>query len=404
MNENLPSLIRENLVARRWRQFRFLADLVETPSEFTAGDMAAISDLTLRALRDMDLGVERHVVHPDASSGLSEITNLVVRHEFSAGPVVALAAHGDTCSAAGNWSHNPLKSQIRGGVLYGLGALSKADIAVFAHALVALRDARPVLSGTVELHITFDGEADGLWGTKWLLDNRIVNPDYALGSGHAYGIGTSSIGALQLQVDIESLSAHLSADPMEAASKVLDGLYQLRATYAGIRSDLPGIGSPALIIGQIHGGERPDEVPGRVSFTLDRRVIPDEDPARVEADLTQRIAETASRMDGIICRIRRLKLSVPMKPGAGTDNLAGVLERQAGTVMGTPIPAYGVPYPATTRHYTAVGIPSVLYGAGPEHIESARPGGPNECLALDDLRKATEAVALTLGDFMTPAG
>ena len=153
MHEELPSLIRENLVPRRADQFQFLADLVKTPPESSTADMAAVSDVTTKALKELELGVEQHGVSPDDSSGLSGVTNLVVRHEFAAGPVIAL---------------------------------------------VALRDARPDLSGTVELHITFDGEADGLWGTKWLLDNGIANPDYALGSGCAYGIGTSSVGDLQL--------------------------------------------------------------------------------------------------------------------------------------------------------------------------------------------------------------
>jgi len=404
MHKELPTLIRENLVARRADQFQFLADLVKTHSVFTDGNMTAISDVTVNALRELELGVEQHAVTPEASSGFSDITNLVVRHEFAAGPVVALVAHGDTRPAFGTWSTDPLVPQIRSGIFYGLGALTKADIVVYAHALAALRDARPDLSGTVELHNTFDGEADGQWGTKWLLDNGIANPDYAVGSGCAYGIGTSSTGDLQMQVDLECLAGNNFADPMEAASKVLDGLYTLRGTYADIHSDVPGIGSPSLVIGQIKGGERPDEAPGHVSFTLDRRVIPDEDPAQVEADLTQRIADTASSLDGIVCRIRRLKLSQPIKPGAGTDNLSGIMERRATAVMKTIIPVYGVPFGTVTRHYSDVGIPSVIYGAGPERLEDAHPGGPDECLVLDDLRKATEVLALTLGEFMTPAG
>lgn len=404
MHEDLPYLIRENLVARRADQFRFLADLVKTPSVSCVQDMAAVSDVTIKALKDLELGVEQHAVTPDASSGLSGITNLVVRHEFAAGPVVALVAQGDTRPAKGNWSMDPFDPQIRSGVFHGLGALTKADITVYAHALAALRDARPELSGTVELHVIFDGEDDGQWSTKWLLDNAITNPDYALGSGCSYGVGTSSVGELQLQVDIESMAANPSADPLEAAARILQGLYQLRGTYTDILSDVPGIGSPSLVIGQIQGGERPDEAPGRVSFTLERQVIPDEDLGQVEADLTQRIADTASSLNGIVCSIRRLKLSPPMKPGAGTDNLAGVLQRRATAVMRHLVPVHGVPYVTPTRHYSAVGIPCVLYGAGPERLEDAHPGGPDECLVLDDLRKATEVLALTLGEFMTPAG
>ena len=410
MDENLQSKIRENLVARRSGQFRLLADLVGTPSETLAGaggDMAAISELTLKALKDLEFGVERHPVPDDAPGALAGVTNLVVRHEFAAGPVVALVAHGDTAQAGDGWTVDPFGAEIRDGVMYGLGALTKADFTVYAHALAALRDARPDLSGTVELHFTFDGEAEGEWGPKWLLDESIVNPDYALGSGSAYAIGTSSTGDLQLRVEFEPLVGRPKADPMQAASRVLDALYKLRDTYADIQSDIPGIGSPALVIGQIEGGERPDAAPGRVALSLDRRLIPDEDPVAVERELTDLIAAAANQIGGVLCRINRLKLSRPMTPGPGTDTLASVLERQASAATGTAVAVYGVPRATDTRHYAAVGIPSMLYGAGPEGTDGSpggHPGGPDERLMLDDLRKATEAVALTLGEFMTPAG
>ncbi len=401
MDENLQSKIRENLVARRSGQFGLLADLIGTPSE-RSGDMAAISELTCKALKELEFGVERHPVPEDAPGSFGGLINLVVRHEFAAGPVVALVAHGDTAPAGDGWTGDPFGAEIRDGVLHGLGALTKADFTVYAHALAALRDARPDLSGTVELHFTFDGEAEGEWGPKWLLGQSIVNPDYALGSGSAYAIGTSSTGDLQLRVEFEPLAGSPGADPMQAAARVLDALYKLRDTYGDIRSDIPGIGSPALVIGQIEGGERPDAAPGRVALTLGRRLIPDEDSAAVERELTGLIAAAANQIGGVLCRIDRIKLNRPMTPGPGTDTLARVLERQASAVMGAAVAVYGVPHATDTRHYAAIGIPSMLYGAGPE--TAADGGGPDECLALDDLRKATEAVALTLGEFMTPAG
>ena len=420
MDENLQSKIRENLVARRSGQFRLLADLIKTPSETLSAagagagaDMAAISELTLKALKDLEFGIECHPLPDDAPGVLAGVTNLVVRHEFAAGPVVALVAHGDTVAAGDGWTVDPFGAEIRDGVLYGLGVLTKADFTVYAHALAALRDARPDLSGTVELHFTFDGEAEGEWGPKWLLDKSIVNPDYALGSGSAYAIGTSSTGDLQLRVEFEPLAGSAKtgnerADPMQAASRVLDALYKVRDTYADIPSDIPGIGSPALVIGQIEGGERPDAAPGRVALTLDRRLIPDEDPVAVERELTGLIAAAANQIGGVLCRIDRLKLFRPMTPGPGTDTLASVLERQASAATGAAVAVYGVPQATDPRHYAAVGIPSMLYGAGPpegaDGSPGAHPGGPDERLMLDDLRKATEAVALTLGEFMTPAG
>ena len=54
----------------------------------------------------------------------------------------------DTGPAGDGWTADPLGGEIKDGVLYGLGALTKAALAVYAHALAALRDARPDLSGT----------------------------------------------------------------------------------------------------------------------------------------------------------------------------------------------------------------------------------------------------------------
>ena len=92
-----------------------------------------------------------------------------------------------------------------------------------------------------------------------------------------------------------------------------------------------------------------------------------------------------------------------MKSGPGTVKLAGALEAQAAKVMGAPISVYGVPFDANSRHYAALGIPTVLYGAGPAAGADGHGGGPDERLVLDDLRKATEVVALALAAFLTPA-
>ena len=46
----------------------------------------------------------------------------------------------------------------------------------------------------------------------------------------------------------------------------------------------------------------------------------------------------------------------------------------------------------------------MLYGAGPHTIEEANAHRADERLPLADLRKATEVVALTLLDLLTPAG
>ena len=64
------------------------------------------------------------------------------------------------------------------------------------------------------------------------------------------------------------------------------------------------------------------------------------------------------------------------------------------------IPVKGVPLYTDARHYSAAGIPTVLYGAGPRTLEEANGHMADENLRLDDLYKATEVIALTLLDFL----
>ncbi|MGH6662643.1 MAG: M20/M25/M40 family metallo-hydrolase [Rhodospirillales bacterium] len=420
MDFELDNRIRQRLVAGRAAQFQFLKDLVGTASHNPPGNGEAIAERVAAELKTLGFGVERHRVPNELAQerGLAMVVNLVARQLFGAGNVVALNAHGDTAPAGEAWpprtgGADPFTATIKGGAMTGLGVLAKADIATYAYALAALRDAGSELAGTVELHVTFDGETGGELGPKWLLDTKVVNPDYAIGSGLAYGIGTSAMGDLQMQVEIAGKRSGKApsggqgggrADALETAGRVMTALYRERDGYGAIRSQVPGIGSPSLVIGEIEGGRRPDVAPDKVTFRLVRRLIPDEDLGVAERQLTRLIAETASGMAGIVCRIRRLKLVAPMHPVPGAGRLAETLERQASRATGRTITSYGVAFDTEARHYAAHGIPTVLYGAGPASAVEANMGGADEKLVLDDLRLATEVVALTLAEFLTPAG
>ena len=59
-----------------------------------------------------------------------------------------------------------------------------------------------------------------------------------------------------------------------------------------------------------------------------------------------------------------------------------------------------MPIYTDARHYTAAGVPTVLYGAGPRTLVEANGHRADEKLKLDDLHKATEVVALALTDLL----
>jgi succinyl-diaminopimelate desuccinylase len=389
-------------------QVKFLAELVRVPSDNPPGDCAPHAQRTAHLLEGLGFTVERHVV-PEAevrANGMISATNLVVRHRFGDGPVIALNAHGDVVQPGAGWTTDPYGAEIRDGVMYGRGvAVSKSDIATYAYALRALVDSGEARNGTVELHITYDEEAGGLVGPGWLLAKGLSRPDYAISAGFSYSVVVAHNGCLHLEVRIEGRSAHAArpdtgVDALEAATQVLAGLYELRKTYTSVHSKIPGIDHPTLVVGLIKGGINTNVVPDVVTLRIDRRIIPEESPQTVEHDLTQWLIQAGAALPGIRLSVRRVLLARPFVPVAGQEELVAALQRHAREIMGEEVPTNGVPIYTDARLYTEKGIPTVLYGAGPHSLLEANGHRADEKLVLEDLRKATQVVALTLADLL----
>ncbi len=337
---------------------------------------------------------------------MASVTNLVVRHRFGGGPVIALNAHGDVVPPGLGWSADPYGAEVRDGVMYGRGAaVSKSDFATYAFALLAVKDANErlglELGGAVELHLTYDEEAGGLCGPGYLLSEGISKPDYAISAGFSYNVVTAHNGCLHLEIELIGRSAHAAMpasgiDALEAATSVLAALYDMRRDLAQYPSQTPGIGPAGLTVGLISGGINTNVVPDKVTMRLDRRIIPEEQPAAVEAALRRLVEETAARHPGITTRIERILLAEPFIPMPGQDRLVAALREPAARIFGTDIEYQGVPIYTDARLYSAAGIPTVLYGAGPRTVLEANGHRADEKLKLDDLFRATEVVALAL--------
>jgi acetylornithine deacetylase/succinyl-diaminopimelate desuccinylase-like protein len=412
---DVARMIHAFLASRREEQDRFLAELVKVPSDNPPGDCAPHAKRAAELLEALGFVVERHVV-PDAAvsaNGMVSCTNLVVRVRFGmgTGPVIALNAHGDVVAPGAGWTTDPYGAEIRDGFMYGRGAaVSKSDFATYTYALLALRDAAAggaALAGAVELHFTYDEEVGGAIGPQWLLQQKICAPDYAISAGFSYGITTAHNGCLHLQVDVAGKSGHAAEpekgiDALEAATGILSDLYALRQSYSARRSTVPGIGSPTLVVGLIAGGINTNVVPDHVTFRIDRRIIPEEVPAEVEATLTRHIHDFAAKWPALRVCVKRILLAVPFVPIPGQEKLVAALQRHGKAVLGEEIGTHGVPIYTDARLYTTAGIPAVLYGAGPRTLGEANGHRADEKLRLDDLHLATEVVALTLADLLSP--
>lgn len=408
MNPDYQSAIRDFLGDNRERQTRFLAEIVKTPSDNPPGDCAPAAEVAARLMEGLGFVVERHEVPADlvTANGMISATNLIVRRRYGAGPVIALNAHGDVVPPGSGWTKAPYGAEIIDGWMFGRGvAVSKSDIATYAFAVLALEGCGVQLRGGIELHITYDEEAGGEIGPRHILSTGLSKPDLALGAGFSYAVVTAHNGALHLEVEVLGRSAHAAkpytgVDALEAANGVLSALYAWRKTLAQTASAYPGIGSPQMTVGLISGGVNTNVVPDRVVFRLDRRIIPEENPVEVEAQLRAIIAQAAQTWPLAQVSVKRILLAEPLTPTPAGDAFSAALRRNASAIMGEAIGVVGAPLYTDARHYAKAGVPIALYGAGPRSIEEANAHRADERLLLADLYKATEVVALSLADML----
>ena len=387
----------------------FLQQVVQVPTDTPPGNNAPHAERVAQLLQAYGWDAEQHAVPGDQveAYGMQSITNLIGRRPYGAGgPTVALNAHGDVVPPGDNWTYPPYGAQVADGYLYGrAAAVSKSDFATYVFATRALEALGIPLKGQLELHFTYDEEFGGLLGPGWLLEQQLTKPDFVIAAGFSYNIVTAHNACLQLEITVHGKSGHgampeTGIDALQAASKILNAIYGQLPELKKIKSKVPGIDSPTMLVGRIDGGTNTNVVPGKVTMKMDRRMIPEEDPVAVEAQVRALIEAAVQDEPGIRIEIRRLLLSHALRPLPGSEQLVANLQKNAQAILGETIPAQGTPLYADARLYGEHGIPAVLYGAGPRTVPESNAKKADERLALEDLRRASKIVALTLLDFM----
>ncbi len=396
-------------------QVRFLQELIRVPTDTPPGNNAPHAERTATLLKDFGFDAEQFAVPADEvrAAGLETITNLIVRRRYgAAGKTIALNAHGDVVPPGEGWTHDPYGGEIAQGRIYGrAAAVSKCDFSTFTFAVRALEAVRKPRDGGVELHFTYDEEFGGEVGPGWLLKKGLTRPDLMIAAGFSYQVVVAHNGCLQMEVTVHGEMSHAAipdsgTDALQAATHILNALYALNAEYTKVTSRVTGITHPYLNVGLISGGTNTNVIPGKVVLKLDRRMIPEEDPAQVEASLRATIEAAAKSFNpprggkSVGVEIKRILLARALEPLPGNAPLVAAIQRHGEAVFGEPIPAVGTPLYTDVRLYGEHGIPGVIYGAGPRTVLESHAKRADERLELEDLRRATKVVARTLADLL----
>jgi succinyl-diaminopimelate desuccinylase len=393
----------------------FLKKIVQVPSDNPAGDCYPIAAFLHQQLQGLGfeavslLEVEKEEVK---AAGMISLANVLSTTEFGngEGTSIVLNAHGDVVPPGLGWSVDPYGGEVIHGRMYGRGvAVSKSDIAAYSYAVLALKQANisQPLQGKIDLAFTFDEETGGELGPKRLLDQGSISPDQAIAAGFTYSAVNAHNGCLHFEVKTTGKSAHAALphtgiDALEATTKILNALYDYRQTLASIKSSVPGIDHPTLVVGLISGGINTNVVPDECTIRVDRRLIPGEDGVKAEAEFRNVVEEAVKDVKGLKIEIRKILHAESFGPVPKDSPLIAALSANWQLLMKEKgeLTINGVPIYADARHFYEKGIPTIMFGVGPKRLEEANGHRADENIRLDDLVDATKIIACTLYDLL----
>ena len=295
----------------------------------------------------------------DVHEGTAGRPSVVLRGgRASGGKRLLLCGHLDTVGVAG--SHDGLRPRLDGDRLYARGAYDmKAGLAA---ALIAARDAAAAgLAGEVLVAAVADEELASLGVQEVLTHLDATTIDAAVVTEPTERqIGTGHRGFVWTEVTVTGLAAHgsrphLGADAILAAGPLLVGFAALDARLR--ERPHPTLGPGNLHGSLITGGVEESTIPDRCTFVVERRTLPGESLARVEADVDDVLRGCLPTTAGITASACTVLHREPMETPADAY-VVGALRAATGPRATTAPMSYW----ADSAFLAAAGIMTVLYG------------------------------------------
>jgi succinyl-diaminopimelate desuccinylase len=134
------------------------------------------------------------------------------------------------------WTHGPFSGEVVENLLYGRGAAdAKASVAAMVMAAKALAVSGLNLAGSLEINPVCDEETGGGKGTRYLLEQGEMEPDYVVvGEITGNRVAVAEKGIIQIELKTLGKSAHASTpwDGVNAVDQMLLLYNRIRAYYA----------------------------------------------------------------------------------------------------------------------------------------------------------------------------
>lgn len=348
----------------------FTRELIAIPTENPPGDHYGRA-IELIVAKLGELGFEDTRVEGDC------VLSFIGQGE----PTLYFSGHYDVVPAQSAAQFVP---EVKGANLFGRGSSDmKSGLAAMAYAALAIKRAGSKLNGRVGLVFVPDEETAGPRGSNYLAARGLLG---ANGIGMLTPEPTGGVvwnanrGAITLRVTVRGKSAHVGrqhegVNAFELMLPVAQALFDLKREVDG-RSIL-------LVGGRVEAGTNFNTVPDFCTFTVDRRINPEEDfeqeKRRLLAVLDRPNLEIEVLQEGRSCEV------------AEDGKLGQALARSIQAITGKAPQFEMCPGLLEIRFYAERGIPAFAYGPGLLTVSH----GPNEFVPIDRIVECAQIYALT---------
>ncbi len=368
----------------------FLQGAIQIPSTIeTEDEETEVAHFIAKFMQDAGIETELQIVEGKRPNVISTLRG------SGQAPSVTYNGHIDTVPAFD--MQDAFSGKIENGEMWGRGASDmKSGIIAMAYALVAIKRSGITPPGDVVLSAVV-GEEYGSYGARHYVANSPLT-DYGIcGEPTNLRIGTAQKGLHWYEFHFPGKRIHSSV-----SSQGVNAIKRVNKFINAIETDLepklaerkhPLLGPSLINLGKIWGGEQPNVVPGDTWLQLERRYIPGETRATVEAELDELIKkiDLEDPQFGITYESMPYSLRVSKTPlDIPEEHPIVQATKDAFKVLDMDSEIMGVPYWGDAGVLNDAGVDCILFGPG--RISDAH--SPTERVVVDDVVTAAKVYAL----------
>ncbi|MET0632031.1 MAG: M20/M25/M40 family metallo-hydrolase [Xanthobacteraceae bacterium] len=265
------------------------------------------------------------------------------------------------------------KFDLPGECVMGKGASEqKANLAAMLHAMETVIASKVPITGRLIFTCCLSGETGKHDAIKSVVEGAGVRADMAVLGGTGLKITLGNRGRIDVFVTVKGAPCH-SSRPWDGVNAVTGATEAIRLLLSKVKLDNshPQLGKQSLTVNHIRSfPDSTHTVQERCEFTLDRRLLPGEDPNEAFAEI-ERIAKEIERLKDPVSgkaygvEVRLGPFMYPSLVTTGSPVVRALL-RASEVMLGKPVDTYYSPSAFDQGYLNHMGIPTANFGAG-EH-------------------------------------